>query len=219
MDIIPAGSLDSKTVEPSKNMDIIPADSLGSKINDPRSNTHFALPDSGAPARSTRMNKSKSLVNLGASSTERATHITTTADFVMKMPNAMLKKLNACNRENPIKVKHTNGGLRLFLQGGFYEVFKAAVIAFTESPAILLIKKVDQKDAKQRAYAHIFTIATNDRPYTINLYNADSSGLVNGGGVSHFLSDHLHQILRGIKEAFPSRHKLLAINRQVADLI
>ena len=185
------------------NMDIIPAGSLGSKTDDPRSNTHIALPDSGAPARSTRMHKSKSLASLGVSSTERTTHITTTADFIMKMPNAMLKKLNACNRENPIKVKRTNGGLRLFLQGGFYEVFKAAVIAFTESPATQLIRKVDHKDDKYRAYAHTFTIITNDGPYTINLYNADSSGLVNGGGVSHFLSDHLPQILRGIKEAFP----------------
>ena len=153
------------------------------------------------------------------SSIHHANSTTSNAQFTLKISTAMLKKLNSCSRDNPLRLKSTQGGLRLFSQGGFCEVFKAAAALFVDSPSVDLIKKIDQQDARSKSYAHVYSLNTVTGSYTLNLYNADSSGLVNGKGTEFFVKTHLPQILNGIAESFPTHQSLLAINKHIADLI
>ena len=147
--------------------------------------------------------------------TASSSKITTNAPFKMGIAKALLNKLSSCQRKDPFSIISTKGGFRLFFQAGFFEVFKACILA-THANMHAGSVITNRLDANQRAFACTLSIPEK---YTLNLYLAPSSALLNGKDTDTFFKIHLPFILESIKASFPNRQALLALNKEVADLL
>ena len=126
----------------------------------------------------------------------------------------MQTKLASCNREEPLRMVSTGGGIRLYLQGGFFEIFKQAITAAIDDGSIpAQINR--REDTMKKAYAVTITVK---KFYTLNLYCSGSTGLLNGRDTDLFLNVHLPMLLSSIASAF-DRQSLINLNRDIISLI
>ena len=141
------------------------------------------------------------------------------APFTLDMPKAMLTKLRSCTRDVPFRLVSTLGVLRIFCQAGFFEIFKSTLLKCAETDTLGTISVTDRIDDSGNRYAHTLFVSFDTGKYTINIYNAGSTLLINGPSTHHFIDKHLPIITRIIAESFPSKQALAQVNHKLEELI
>ena len=145
--------------------------------------------------------------------TRMSSRNTTTASFKLNLNKAMQAKLGSCSREDPLRLVQTGGGIRLYLQAGFFEIMKQAIFAATEDGSIPA-KVTRREDSTKKA----FSVTIKVPEYTLNLYCSGSTGLLNGRDTNLFLNVHLPLLLSSIASAF-DRQSIINLNRDIVTLI
>ena len=139
---------------------------------------------------------------------------TTTASFKLNLTKAMQAKLASCSREDPLRLIQTGGGIRLYLQAGFFEIMKQAIFAVSEDASIPA-EVTRRKDLTKKAFSVTIKVMNS---YTLNLYCSGSTGLLNGRDTNLFLNVHLPLLLSSVASAF-DRQSVINLNRDIAALI
>ena len=137
------------------------------------------------------------------------------ADFKLNLTNALVKKLSSCHRKEPFSVTETGGGFRFYFQAGFFEILRTCLGSCFKAIAPTVAIR-DSPDACGKVYTTTYSV---EGAYTLSLYMAGSSGLLNGKDTALFLENHLKTILQIISMSFPTKGALLAANAEIAGTI
>lgn len=114
---------------------------------------------------------------------------------------AMKKKLASTERDD-IEIQHTNGGLRIFLNAGAYELLKEAVDAYYIESYEKTHRKIPVHDQNGSLVETRYKIAMGKKHfYTLNMYHTKCSCLINGKKTDVFIKTDLPNILRSIQYA------------------
>ena len=126
--------------------------------------------------------------------------ISISSKFELNFTKAMVKKLRPCKRVQTMSIKDTSGGLRIYCQGGFFEILKQTMLLISKTDILGCVNQRSQEDAKGKSFAKSFFVKDEfaNVSYTLNMYLADSTKLINGKSVNVFLSRHLPIIMEMI---------------------
>ena len=153
--------------------------------------------------------------------------------YDLNIPKAMLKKLLASEHEFPVTLNGTDGGLRIFCQVGYYELFRFALNKLFKN--LVLLGALDMSmhlhilahvntDQRKNQVSCIYKVAhdingAKQKLYTINLFHTTSTMLINGNREDMFLNTHLTKINDLIAASMPSETYLSNMNVLLAKTI
>ena len=130
---------------------------------------------------------------------------TNVKDFNLDRNRALSNKADACKRSQEVTVENTDGGVRVWMQTGLYEIFKSAIQEHIEQ-LCLSLRVVTEHDTDKKGNIYI----TKHRPFnklsgefllTMNLYHTTSSILANGPkDNSIFLEQLLPDVIAQIRK-------------------
>ena len=124
---------------------------------------------------------------------------TAVKSFQLHKDRALQKKMTACNRDNPLTVEVKNGGIRIYLQTGAYELIRQELSTYY-SPAAHPTRQISFFEDRDASGVQISQRIKISGEYTINLYHTTSSMLVNGKREIDFLNKDLPLILENTSE-------------------
>ncbi|KAH3891296.1 hypothetical protein DPMN_015389 [Dreissena polymorpha] len=120
----------------------------------------------------------------------------------------MKKKLRSTEKE-PLEIIQTNGGTKLVLKTGTYELLKFASKKYFFIISLkykYLCKPAKDKKSNKVELSHKVADEKNHL-YTFNMYHTTSSCLINGRNVAHFFDTDLPKILQIMKTDIQSNNK------------
>ena len=125
----------------------------------------------------------------------------TTRNYKIDQPRAIEKKLKATERQT-VELIETEGGLRIVLNTGSYELLKNATEKyFSELDDGRKCKIVQVNDQRGAIVESQFKLSSGKTSlYTMNLYNTTSSCLVNGKKTHIFRDKDFPQIIENIEQ-------------------
>ena len=151
------------------------------------------------------------------------------ASYALNVKVQLLKKKSATQRQHPISITQTKGGLRLFCQPLIYELFRQIVLApaFANELEAKLgsnfqVRDTQTRDINGAVAQHSVTIKRGvTQLHTINMYNTTSSMLINGKHEDVFLKQIAPVVLKVIQmhPDTKSDKSLQEKNRSLASII
>ena len=145
-------------------------------------------------------------------------------NYDLNIDKALLRKLSNTDRESPVEYMQTGGGLRMFCQPAYYELLKMSITKAIETPNIIgpglkILQTVNQSKNGQNVTESYRVLNSEERLYCINLYNTDSTLLVNGKKVHIFRDTHIHNINGYIGKNLDQNMTLQTLNQDLKDTI
>ena len=133
----------------------------------------------------------------GINSTDEDFQVTKFHSYSLNINKNLATKLEACNRDDPVRIEHTGGGTRIFCQTGYFQILAQAIRFYVEKHPELEFSPDSrtEKDSRGCKVQEFLKIMSNGQYMcTLGIYNTQSSLLVNGKKCGIFLNKHCANI-------------------------